>query len=201
MVKEQLEVFTADGNATSVAKSRDEVHRDGDWHNTVHVWIVKKPSGNLLIQRRCASKESHPNLWDVSSAGHISFGQKSREAAVRELEEELGVHTTEDKLEFLFRFPMVAVLKNGTYIDKEHIDVYLLEYNDADLDTKDLVLQESEVSDAQFVHHSIVEKMYHERDDRFVQVHDDSYYQLFELLKKRYPADMNKTYEIPSFLN
>jgi isopentenyldiphosphate isomerase len=161
---------------------------------------VKKPSGQLLIQRRCALKESFPDKWDVSSAGHISFGQTSREAAVRELEEELGIHTTQDKLQFLFRFPMHAVLKNGTYIDNELIDVYLLEYEDDELDTKDLVLQESEVSDAQFIHFSLVEKFYLEKNDRFVQVHDDSYYQLFEKLRKMCPADINTEIKIPHFL-
>ncbi|KAL0491974.1 nudix hydrolase [Acrasis kona] len=198
-MKEYIEVFTPDGNPTGVMKSREEIHRDGLWHNTVHTWIIKK-SGMLLIQRRCATKESHPDMWDVSSAGHISFGQSSKDAAVREVEEEVGLYIKQSDLEFLFRFPMDCTLKNGEYLDREHIDVYLVEVGD-ELSTSDLTLQESEVSDAQFVHYSIIEKMYREFNKKFVQIHDDSYYQLFDILKKRYPVqDLEINFEIPSFL-
>ena len=42
----------------------------GDWHRAVHVWIFVQSTANVLIQKRAACKESWPNLWDISAAGH-----------------------------------------------------------------------------------------------------------------------------------
>lgn len=42
----------------------------GDWHRAVHVWIYVQSTESLLIQKRAACKESWPDLWDISAAGH-----------------------------------------------------------------------------------------------------------------------------------
>jgi len=42
----------------------------GDWHRAVHVWIYAQSTHRLLIQKRAECKESWPNLWDISAAGH-----------------------------------------------------------------------------------------------------------------------------------
>jgi isopentenyldiphosphate isomerase len=56
---------------------RGQVHRDGDYHRAVHVWIFAESTQQLLLQRRASCKDSWPNLWDISSAGHISAGDSS----------------------------------------------------------------------------------------------------------------------------
>lgn len=56
---------------------RSEVHRDGDYHRAVHVWIYSESTGELLLQRRADCKDSWPGQWDISSAGHISAGDSS----------------------------------------------------------------------------------------------------------------------------
>jgi len=56
---------------------RSEVHRDGDYHRAVHVWIYSESTGELLLQRRADCKDSWPGKWDISSAGHISAGDSS----------------------------------------------------------------------------------------------------------------------------
>ena len=78
------------------SKPRGEVHRDGDWHRSVHVWLTDGES--LLLQRRSAHKDTHPNLLDVSCAGHLSGLDASLETAVKELKEELGFEATEEQL-------------------------------------------------------------------------------------------------------
>ncbi|KAK8965752.1 Nudix hydrolase 3 [Platanthera guangdongensis] len=57
--------------------SRRLVHRDGDYHRSVHVWIYSESTQELLLQRRADCKDSWPGLWDISSAGHISAGDSS----------------------------------------------------------------------------------------------------------------------------
>ena len=56
---------------------RSAVHRDGDYHRAVHVWIYAESTQELLLQRRADCKDSWPGLWDISSAGHISAGDSS----------------------------------------------------------------------------------------------------------------------------
>ena len=67
---ELIDVLLPDGTPAGSRKTKDEVHRDGDWHRSVHVWIMT-PDGQLLLQRRSLAKENHPGLWDISAAGHL----------------------------------------------------------------------------------------------------------------------------------
>ncbi|RWW44042.1 hypothetical protein BHE74_00050230, partial [Ensete ventricosum] len=53
------------------------VHRDGDYHRAVHVWIYSESTQELLLQKRADCKDSWPGQWDISSAGHISAGDSS----------------------------------------------------------------------------------------------------------------------------
>ena len=65
----------------------------------IHVWDAQ---GRLLLQRRSASKDIAPGLWDTSVGGHLLPGEEAEAAARREMREELGV--APDRLEFLHRF-------------------------------------------------------------------------------------------------
>ncbi len=70
--------------------SRGSVHRFGLRHRSVHV-MVFDPAGRLYLQLRAAHKDRFPGHWDTSAAGHVSPGEDYAAAAVRELEEELGL--------------------------------------------------------------------------------------------------------------
>ncbi|XP_052478130.1 nudix hydrolase 3 isoform X6 [Gossypium raimondii] len=74
---EYLDVLTKTGKKTGVSKPRGDVHRDGDYHKAVHVWIFAESTQELLLQKRADCKDSWPGLWDISSAGHISAGDSS----------------------------------------------------------------------------------------------------------------------------
>jgi len=85
-------------------KLRHEVHRDGDWHRAVHVWLYDPASDAVLLQLRSAAKDTHPLCWDVSAAGHLHSGEHDLStAAKRELEEELGIGSVEPELLFTVR--------------------------------------------------------------------------------------------------
>lgn len=138
---ELIDIITSQGAATGITKPRAQVHIDGDWHRTVHVWVMDNKQ-DVLLQKRAAAKESHPGLWDVSCAGHIQAGGASRHAAVRELQEELGLFVQPEALQYLFRVPSFFVLNKGSFIDREMVDVYLLVRN---IDLHDIRLQPEEV--------------------------------------------------------
>ena len=82
-VNEYIDVISPDGNLTEISKPRSEIHQQGAWHRSVHIWVLND-NKELLVQQRAFEKESHPGLWDVSCAGHITAGDVSPQAAVRE---------------------------------------------------------------------------------------------------------------------
>ena len=50
MNKEYFDILDENGNKTGKTKLRSEVHRDGDWHKAVHIWIINN-KGDILLQR------------------------------------------------------------------------------------------------------------------------------------------------------
>ena len=84
-------------------RSRDELHRLGLRHRAVHI-LVFNARGDLFLQKRSASKDINPNLWDTSAAGHVDLGESYDEAARRELSEELGIDGT-STLRSIFKLP------------------------------------------------------------------------------------------------
>ncbi len=88
-MKEYLDVLNENGNKTGKTKLRDEIHRDGDWHSSVHLWLIY--DGEVLVQKRSVLKESYPGCFDASVAGHVSAGEEILVAAQRECIEEIGV--------------------------------------------------------------------------------------------------------------
>ncbi len=70
--------------------TRAEVHARGLLHRAVHVFAFNR-KGDLLLQRRSLLKDSHPGVWDSSVSGHLDAGEDYATAAVRELEEEMGI--------------------------------------------------------------------------------------------------------------
>lgn len=97
---ELLDIVDRQGNPTGETVDRDTAHREGILHRTSHVWIYRFWQGQpqLLLQKRCGTKDSFPGCYDISSAGHIPAGDGFRESAIRELREELGVEAREEEL-------------------------------------------------------------------------------------------------------
>jgi isopentenyldiphosphate isomerase len=127
-MEEQLDVLDEQGEKTGEIQSYKEVHRVGLWHRTIHAWFLNS-KGQLLLQKRSIKKQSNPGLWDISVAGHISAGQTSVEAAQRETEEEIGLMLPGSAYEYLFTVQGQGAEHNGTYINKEFQDVFLVRSN------------------------------------------------------------------------
>ena len=144
MQEEQIDILNADGTPAGYSCGRTRVHAEGLWHRTIHVWAFN-PEGKILFQLRARVKENNPGLLDTSCAGHISAGDTSVNAAVRELREELGVRKSPRDLEYLFEVKYATVLNGGTYIDNEYYDVYRTTLSDEE--AKSLVPQPGEVDD------------------------------------------------------
>ena len=151
---EYFDVLDENGNKTGKTKLRSEVHRDGDWHKAVHIWIINN-NGDVLLQRRCATKDSNPNMLDISSAGHLTAGDDSITGAVRELKEELNLDVQPNELKFIKTIKR-SVKYTETFINNEFDDMYILR---TDKSIEDMKYQEEEISEIFFVSYKKFKEM------------------------------------------
>ncbi|XP_051119712.1 nudix hydrolase 3-like [Andrographis paniculata] len=194
MQEEYLDVLTKAGVKTGVSKPRGEVHRDGDYHRAVHVWIFAESTQELLLQKRSDCKDSWAGLWDISSAGHISAGDSSLLTARRELHEELGIKLPEDAFELLFVSLEERVMNDGKFINNEYRDVYLITTTDP-IPLEVFILQDSEVSDVRYIALEEYRNMLRIEDPQYVPYDvNDQYGQFFEILSKRYKQNTEERY-------
>lgn len=78
----------ADREIGSATKS--EVHRTGQRHRAVSVFLVD-PRGKVLLQRRADSKYHSAGLWSNTCCGHPRPGETTVDAARRRLRDEMGL--------------------------------------------------------------------------------------------------------------
>ena len=124
---EPFDVITADGRRTGRVKTRAEIHRDGDWHRAIHVWVAgvdDRGAPFLTLQRRSPHKDTWPGRYDATVGGHYRAGETLAET-LREVEEEIGIIPDPRELRTLG----VRVCANEAQpgiVDREIQDVFLL---------------------------------------------------------------------------
>jgi isopentenyl-diphosphate Delta-isomerase len=69
--------------------ARKEVHQRGLCHRAVHV-LIYNSKGEVFLQKRSAKKDTFPQRWDSSAAGHLNPGEEYDACVPREVQEELG---------------------------------------------------------------------------------------------------------------
>jgi isopentenyldiphosphate isomerase len=119
---ELFDVLDELGLPTGETKERALVHRDGDWHRSFHLWIIKDGM-NVLFQRRSHKKDLEPNKLDVTVGGHFGAGETLLEV-VREVEEEIGLKVQLKDLHYLETRQGERHYEYA--VDREFIDVYAL---------------------------------------------------------------------------
>jgi len=70
---------------------RGEAHHDPTLtHRSVQI-LIFDAAGRVLLQRRSQRKDLFPGYYCASASGHVMQGEEYAEAAMREIEEELGI--------------------------------------------------------------------------------------------------------------
>jgi len=143
MADELIDILDELGNPTSEVRLKSEAHKSGLYHASVHIWFYTK-NREILFQKRAKDKDTYPDLWDISVAGHIGTGEPPINSALREIHEEIGLSTvTETDLLFVGRYAAKKQPKQG-FFDNEFNYIYVSEFFGT---LNSLQLQKEEVSD------------------------------------------------------
>lgn len=138
---EYIDILNENGQPKGVKVLKSEAHQKGLFHASVHIWFYTEKN-ELLFQQRKADKDTFPNLWDVSVAGHINFEETPINAAVRETEEEIGLKIKTSDLRNIGTSKHKIKHPNGI-IDHELHHIFICKL---DQDITRLKLQKSEVA-------------------------------------------------------
>ena len=150
---ELIDILDSDGNTTGKTCLKSVAHQNGYFHATVHIWFYTK-NEKILLQKRAPTKKVFPNLWDISVAGHIGAGEKFENAALREVQEEIGLSLSKDDLIKIGTRKHEVSHDNGIQ-DNEFHHVFIAELK---VDPKELTVQEEEVAGLQLFELDILKK-------------------------------------------
>lgn len=137
------DILDKNGNPTGKTVERKKVClQKGEYHLVVHIWVLGS-DGRVLIQRRSLQKPLMPGEWAAIGGSAVS-GEAPKDAAKRELFEEMGIET--DELSLI-----------GKTVRRSSILYLYLAL--CDLPVSELKLQEEEVSEAKWVHRNKLRQM------------------------------------------
>ena len=194
---EYIDIFDENNNPIGVIKEKQQAHEDGNFHRTAHVWIINDKN-ELLLQKRSASKKTHPNCWDISGAGHIRIGESVIDGAIRELKEELGIKAEEKDLQYI---TTIKSTKNPKNMEFQY--VYLLNCNKK---VEEYIFEDGEVSEVKYIFYKDLEKMVEEKVEGLL-IHKEEYKSLFKYItnkniniKKCTASDVDSIYNIQNIV-
>ena len=90
MQEELLEIMDENNQPLGFSKLRSQVHKDGDWHRVVHIYVTNNV-GEFLVHLRSPNKDLNPGKWDTRFGGHVKAGSDYDDSAITELFEEIGL--------------------------------------------------------------------------------------------------------------
>ena len=141
-MREYWDVYDKNGNVIKGKVSIRGKHDLGpsEYHLVVYVWIINDKNEVIISKRQ--KGRAFEGSWECTG-GCAQKGDTSLTAALREVSEELGLTLDPSKGELFKRY-----LRNYPAGAKAICDVWVFKQN---FTKEQLVLQESEVSDAKFV--------------------------------------------------
>jgi 16S rRNA (adenine1518-N6/adenine1519-N6)-dimethyltransferase len=141
--KELLDIVNEQDVVIKKGVAREEAHAKKLLHRAIIVFVFNS-KGQIFVQERSPAKDVYPGLMIASCSGHVNAGETYKEAAVRELNEELAVETTPNRIE------RVAEFKVTNPQDVENDALFVLEGYD-----KPIIVNRQEIISGKYV--SIVE--------------------------------------------
>ena len=160
---EYLDILDENGILTGEKKQREKVHVDGDWHKVVQIFIVN--DNGIMLQQRSLNKKSDPGKWCASASGHISSGESSIDAAIKEFREELGITLKSEEIKLIdtFASPSVRYNNDRKIINNHFVDLYVVNKN---INTNDVVIQKEELEKVNYFTIEEFISMVNNKDER-----------------------------------
>lgn len=175
---EYIDILDAFGYPLHKTCLKSQAHRYGYFHASVHIWFYTS-KGEVLLQKRAANKDTYPNLWDVSVAGHIAAGEQKETSALREIAEEIGVNMNQNQLTYQFTTRNINKHPNAI-LDCEYKHIFTAQLPVA---VTALQLQEEEVAGLQLLSISDFEAQLNLQQELFVPRPAAYYQKIIALLK------------------
>jgi isopentenyl-diphosphate delta-isomerase len=147
---EEVDILDENGNPTGKTMTHTGTNLAGEWHAGVHVALYT-PDRRVLLQQRSKTIMFYPGQWELGVGGVVGAGENLYEAAMREVEEEVGVMPR--------NLQQVTRWKYNHHVPTQgmHVKVFLYAYI-AEIDPAHLKLQESEVQDIRLLPMSAVHR-------------------------------------------
>ncbi|MEK7594379.1 MAG: NUDIX domain-containing protein [Patescibacteria group bacterium] len=89
MSEPQIQIVTENDEPLKAADKKD-AYTNGWFHRMARV-MLEDADGRVLLQKRAEHMEMYPGRWDNSAAGYVDVGEDYITAALRELNEEIGI--------------------------------------------------------------------------------------------------------------
>ncbi len=151
--EEIFDVYNKNGQLIGL-KPKSYCHNGnpGVYHKPVWIWIIND-KGQILVQKRAATKKNDPNKYDMPSAGHVDAGETLLQACKRETEEELGLTCKESDFIFLKEW----LNQKGW----EFAEIYLLKTK---AKLTDMKLQKEEVAEVKYLNYDEFIRLFYSAD-------------------------------------
>ncbi len=150
-VDEILEIVNK-SNRIIGQRTRGEIYKNGFLHRAVSVFIVNS-KGQIFLQQRSKLKMKYPLAWDVSAAEHVKVGESYEDAALRGIQEELGIDTKLKKVRGVHLQHNGHASKKDKIIDDEFVVTFIGVYDGR------INLDSEEVNDGKFFQIDKINKM------------------------------------------
>lgn len=144
---EYWDLYDADRNSLGRTIKRGDAFAEGEYYVCCEIWMQNSEGKFLMTQRHPDKKAG--GLWEFTGGGVLA-GETTKQAAVREVQEELGLRIEESELTLL------EVYRHKNYF----MDIFLVK---KDVDVSALTLQAEEVVDAKWVSHEELLQMITEK--------------------------------------
>jgi isopentenyl-diphosphate delta-isomerase len=171
---ERWDVLDINGKKQGYTKCKGEVFLPGEYHKGASLWIANE-KGELLIQKRAASKSIGSNLWSITG-GRVQAGESSAMACLREVREEIGLVLSEETISFLYR----SVGPNILFDDYVCI---------VDFPIENAILRPSEVSEVKWAVIDEIKALYDAKEFMYNDISDIS--KVSDFLDKYLPGIRN----------
>ena len=149
---EKFELVDDKGNRTSKILSIVELENVNnipkDCYLPVTGVVILNTNNNILAQKRSKLKSTNPGKWGIFS-GKVDLGENFKDAAVREVYEEIGVKLNKEELKILSKY-------------KDNKAFFIIFYIYKNIDITDCKLQKQEIDEIKYFNIKELENLYND---------------------------------------